>query len=491
MDNGKLKRQLLIDVDKEINDDKSLFEKIKLMQNLIENYKYEKDDRFYTFGRRNIVIKEFNNNILEKNINDAYGNLQDIINCDDFLPINVRDEIINKGLDYNKIQNDMNNYKNEGFICLQEKDIIMDMINKLDEQLKENIYTKEIFTPITNMDYEELKKLKMDKINLCKSKLNGNIDEIESKNEKYLLTSLKQILLNIKMIDNKILNDFSEKTSINEKEKLVVEMNILEIAETLIKNFDDVKLVIERVCIGLSNEVNKEKIERLNLPYSSNLVMIPTTKNCAYPQSTTVCNNLLIDYLLSTLAATDYDYEYFKFIYHNLNNMYKFDVILDNSEKDLVDKLINNDSKVDKNKLSWLYEECLVFAWMIGLCEFPQQERENDISILNDWLFLRADEINKRNLPSKLFDLLYDKETKTFNYNKLNFKSFSEILEKADYLKRCLWALEELRINNKENKSGLDETIIHYQLEAFKRILNWDLTNPGIYILNSKNNNIN
>lgn len=33
-----------------------------------------------------------------------------------------------------------------------------------------------------------------------------------------------QILLNIKMIDNKILNDFSEKTSINEKEKLVVEM---------------------------------------------------------------------------------------------------------------------------------------------------------------------------------------------------------------------------------------------------------------------------
>lgn len=192
----------------------------------------------------------------------------------------------------------------------------------------------------------------------------------------------------------------------------------MEIAEALIKSFDDVKLVIERVCIGLSNEVNKEKIERLNLPYSSNLVMIPTTKNCAYPQSATVCNKLLIDYLLSTLAATDY--EYFKFIYHNLNNMYKFDVILDNSEKDLVDKLINNDSKVDKNKLSWLYEECLFFAWMIGLCEFPQQERENDISILNDWLFLRADEINKRNLPSKLFDLLYDKEIKTFNYNKKN-----------------------------------------------------------------------
>ena len=47
-------------------------------------------------------------------------------------------------------------------------------------------------------------------------------------------------------------------------------------------------------------------------------------------------------------------------------------------------------------------------------------------------------------------------------------------------MKRYLWGLEELRIKNQNNSSGLNETIIRYQVNAFSKALNWDLTNPGI-----------
>ena len=65
-------------------------------------------------------------------------------------------------------------------------------------------------------------------------------------------------------------------------------------------------------------------------------------------------------------------------------------------------------------------------------------------------------------------------------YERINLRSFDEILEKADLMKRYLWGIEELRIKNQNNSSGLNETIIRYQVNAFSKALNWDLTNPGI-----------
>ena len=190
-----LKRQYLIEFEKKF--DKSNIEIsikgiLRLMKELIDRFQYKSDDRFYTFGRRNIVINEFNNNILENNLKDAYSNLQDIINCDDFITLNARDEIIASGLDYNKVQEDMNNYKNDGYICLQEKDIIIDMISKL----------KNIIDGDKEMDYKFY--LINEKRLLC-----------SNKSDTYELDDGKWIKANYSEIGDKLMGyDSSEKGSL-------------------------------------------------------------------------------------------------------------------------------------------------------------------------------------------------------------------------------------------------------------------------------------
>ena len=226
--------------------------------------------------------------------------------------------------------------------------------------------------------------------------------------------------------------------------------------------------------------MNKEIIINKGLPYSDNLKMIPTDRNCTCPDKKEVFEKLVKFYLFATLATTDYDADYFNFIYRNLDMMYEYDTILQENEKRLVEQLLNNDSDVDRNRLSWLYEYCFILLWMLNICAFPSSERENNADILNDWLFIRSDDVAKKNLPSKLYGELYNSETKKIDLDKINMKSFTEILEKADLVKRYLWALEELRISNGENKYGLDEYIVRYQVNIFSSILKWDLTNPGL-----------
>ena len=226
--------------------------------------------------------------------------------------------------------------------------------------------------------------------------------------------------------------------------------------------------------------MNKELIINKGLPYSELLKRIPTSKNCIYPTKKHIFNMLTKYYLFATLATTNYDENYFNFIYCNLNILYKYDSFFNDGDKVLLDKLLHNDLSVNVTKLSWLYEACFIYAWMMNLLDFPSQERENNANILNDMLFLQFDEVKKQNLPSKLFNVLYSVENKNLDFEKINLRSFDEILKKADLLKRYLWGLEELRINNKSNNSGLSETVIMYQLDAFSKALNWDLTSFGV-----------
>ncbi|MBR4003144.1 MAG: DUF4272 domain-containing protein [Clostridia bacterium] len=226
--------------------------------------------------------------------------------------------------------------------------------------------------------------------------------------------------------------------------------------------------------------MNKDLIESKGLPYSPNLTMIPTQKNCIYPTKEQVFNLFAKYYLFATLATTDYDLEYFNFIYRNLNTMYNFESFFSGKDKELLNKLLNKDLSLNLSKISWLYEDCFIFAWIMNLTNFPSQNSENNAEILNALLFMQFDEVNKKNLPSKMFDFLYNKESNKLDYEKINLKSFDEILDKADLVKRYLWGLEELRINNKQNTSGLNETVLRYQLHGFSRVLRWDLTKPGI-----------
>ena len=226
--------------------------------------------------------------------------------------------------------------------------------------------------------------------------------------------------------------------------------------------------------------MNKDLIEEKGLPYLENSTMIPTDKNCSYPDKKYIFDLLTSNFLFATLATTAYDSDFFNFIYRNLNTMYQYESRFSDNDKVLLEKLLKDDHSVDKSKISWTYECCFIWAWIINLVDFPSQEKENNVDILNDQLFIQKDEIAQKNLPSKFYLSLYDKENKRLDYERINLRSFDEILEKADLMKRYLWGLEELRIKNQNNSSGLNETIIRYQVNAFSKALNWDLTNPGI-----------
>ena len=89
--------------------------------------------------------------------------------------------------------------------------------------------------------------------------------------------------------------------------------------------------------------MNKDLIESKGLPYSPNLTMIPTQKNCIYPTKEQVFNLFAKYYLFATLATTDYDLEYFNFIYRNLNTMYNFESFFSGKDKELLNKLLNKD----------------------------------------------------------------------------------------------------------------------------------------------------
>ncbi len=226
--------------------------------------------------------------------------------------------------------------------------------------------------------------------------------------------------------------------------------------------------------------MNKDLIEQKGLPYLDNSKLIPTSKNCVYPTKKYIFDLLTKNYLFATLATSNYDFDFFNFIYRNLNTMYQYDSFFNEKDKEILNKLLNNDPSLDKSKISWLYEPCFIWAWMINLVDFPSQQNENSADILNNILFIQTDSVTQKNMPSKFYLDLYDKENKRIDYERINLKSFDEILEKADLIKRYLWALEELRIKNQSNNSGLKESIVRYQLNAFSEALNWDLTYPGI-----------
>lgn len=226
--------------------------------------------------------------------------------------------------------------------------------------------------------------------------------------------------------------------------------------------------------------MNKDLIEKYGLPYLDNAVFIPTRINCIYPTKKDVFQLLTIEYLLATLAATDYDYNFFHFIYDNLNRMYKYDEFLNENDKILVNKLLENDLQINRDKLSWLYEKCFIYLWMLNLSDFPIQDSENNVKLLDDILFIQNDMERKINLPSKLHMKIFNSESECLEYDRMSMKSFDDILEKADLLSRMIWGMEELRINNKQINTSLNETVIRYQLSAFSEILNWDKSNPGV-----------
>ena len=123
----------------------------------LKNKKLSNDDRFFTYCRREFLRKEFTDKLNKDNIKmnndyllDAYFNLFDYISNDTWISLS---SIPNSISAQDVIKKD-EEYKKSGVICLQEKEILLDMIHELNEAI-ENYYEKDI--PIKNIEkIEEL-----------------------------------------------------------------------------------------------------------------------------------------------------------------------------------------------------------------------------------------------------------------------------------------------------------------------------------------------
>lgn len=117
---------------------------------------------------------------------------------------------------------------------------VNDDINN-NENNPENLIDK-----INDLDFIQLKELKIKKIEQCYNKVNGiNLTETEINNPGFVFWSAKTILQNIKFIDSKIVNKFL--TQINEEE-LNIYINEIELLEqTKFNDIQDVKKLLDKI----------------------------------------------------------------------------------------------------------------------------------------------------------------------------------------------------------------------------------------------------
>lgn len=168
--NQKLKRKKLVGIMQtfynEYQNETDQNRKKELMKNLMLNLEKElntkkisSDDRFYTYCRREFLRKEFTDKLNKENIKmnndyllDAYYNLYDYISNDTWISLSS----IPNGISAQEVIKKDEEYKKSGVICLQEKEILLDMINELNQAI-ENYHELEI--PIKNIEnLEELIK---------------------------------------------------------------------------------------------------------------------------------------------------------------------------------------------------------------------------------------------------------------------------------------------------------------------------------------------
>ena len=136
----KLNRQTLIDFEKEWlsehpNKNENPQEYESLLDGLVDiisKHEYEEDNRFVTYGRRDFLRKEFTKYLNEETFsgrgkfNDAFVDLADYYSGDTW----ISSTSVPKELDLVKIRKEDSEYREEGIICKQEKEIILEMIEE-------------------------------------------------------------------------------------------------------------------------------------------------------------------------------------------------------------------------------------------------------------------------------------------------------------------------------------------------------------------------
>lgn len=217
---------------------------------------------------------------------------------------------------------------------------------------------------------------------------------------------------------------------------------------------------------------NIDILKKQNIPYNENMKLIPSETNTKLSDKTIIYKNMMRKFILATFATTfmyEVDEMDFAFIYNQFDSQYGLNTILNDDDKKILEDIKNESFNIDKTKLSWLYEECAMYLWVLNLGEFPSQQQQCNVDSMNELLFMKND-----SSLSELYIKFYNKDDKKLNLESLHIKSYDEILEKADLLNRYRWASDEVRTNNKPIGLPFDSMIVYHQCNALFNILNWN-----------------
>ena len=168
--NKKLKRKKLIRISREFREKyygeknpqkkKQLIEKLLSdLETVLNRSEFQSDERFYTYGRRDFLRKELTIRLNKEDIGqnpdyliDAYKDLDDYINGQSWIPMGL---ILENSNPQEILKRDAE-YSNCGVICLQEKEILLEMIREFKDALdKENTETSNQ----DNMDFSHHSEL--------------------------------------------------------------------------------------------------------------------------------------------------------------------------------------------------------------------------------------------------------------------------------------------------------------------------------------------
>lgn len=151
------------DKKKETNIDKdACLTYLNKLEEEINKHSYKKDNRYITYGRREILRKEFTERLNDtKQTNDINKYLDALADLEEYIytqnHIWIGAILDNVKIDFKKLDKINTEYYKSGIICKEEKDIIIDMINEFKEKLSindhlENIYNDKNIEMITNLN---------------------------------------------------------------------------------------------------------------------------------------------------------------------------------------------------------------------------------------------------------------------------------------------------------------------------------------------------
>ena len=121
----------------DVNKKEFIYKYLVKLEEILNQYNCEYDDRFVTYGRRDFLKKELSKTLSEGKDNSklsfAFKDLYEYILCDTWISPS---SVPNRELLQETIKKD-DAYREEGIICKQEKEILLDMILELKNAIKE------------------------------------------------------------------------------------------------------------------------------------------------------------------------------------------------------------------------------------------------------------------------------------------------------------------------------------------------------------------